>query len=121
MAHLFVCTSCRVPAQREAGAAGDPCGERLLEAVQAAAEKHPGIAVQGTSCLMGCSHGCNVALSEPGKLSYVLGRFEPSMEDAEAVVEYAALYHAGETGVVPYREWPQGVKGHFIARIPPVA
>ena len=30
------------------------------------------------SCLMGCAHGCNIAIQAPGKLAYTLGRFEPT-------------------------------------------
>lgn len=72
------------------------------------------------SCLMGCTHGCNVAIQAPGKLSYTLGRFEPSSDAAEAIVAYAELHAASESGQVPYRQWPQGVKGHFVTRHPPL-
>ena len=34
-------------------------------------------------------------------------------------MEYAVAYAASEEGVVPYRQWPEGVKGHFIVRVPP--
>lgn len=72
------------------------------------------------SCLMGCTHGCNVAIQAPGKLSYTLGRFEPSSDAAEAIVAYAELHAASDSGQVPYRQWPQGVKGHFVTRHPPL-
>ena len=61
-----------------------------------------------------------VAISHPGKMTYVMGRFEGTVENAEAVAEYAAHHAASDSGVVPFRSWPQGVKGHFVARIPPV-
>jgi predicted metal-binding protein len=44
--------------------------------------------------------------------------FKPSEASAEAIVEYAELHAASETGRVPFKQWPQGVKGHFVARIP---
>lgn len=119
MTTITVCTTCRQPALREDRTL-TPCGEAMLENVQAAAAVHPGVSVRPVACLMGCEHGCNIAVSAPGKMTYVLGRFTPTPEDAEAIAEYAAKHAANPAGVVPYREWPQGVKGHFTARIPPL-
>lgn len=72
------------------------------------------------SCLMGCTHGCNVAIQAQGKVCYTIGRFEPTPEAAEGIVAWALLHSESETGVVPYRQWPQAVKGHFISRHPPL-
>ena len=72
------------------------------------------------SCLMGCTHGCNVAIQAEGKLAYTLGRFEPNDEDAAAIVDYAELHAQSASGQVPFRQWPQGVKGHFVTRHPPL-
>ena len=69
---------------------------------------------------MGCSHGCNVAIQAPGKLAYTLGRFDADQDAAEAIVEYAELHANSETGQVPFKQWPQGVKGHFVTRHPPL-
>lgn len=68
------------------------------------------------SCLMGCKSGCNVTIQAEGKLAYTLGDFTANAEAADAIVGYAALHAASETGQVPYRQWPQGVKGHFVTR-----
>lgn len=72
------------------------------------------------SCLMGCDNSCNIAIQADGKLSYTLGRFEPTAEAAQGVVEYAKSHAQSETGQVPYREWPQAVKGHFVTRHVPL-
>jgi predicted metal-binding protein len=72
------------------------------------------------SCLMGCTRGCNVAIQAHGKLNYTLGDFTPDADTAQAIVDYAALHAQSETGQVPYRTWPQGVKGHFVTRHPPL-
>jgi len=72
------------------------------------------------SCLMGCSHGCNVAIQAEGKLAYTLGRFTPDTESAAAIVDYAELHADSDSGQVPFRQWPQGVKGHFVTRHPPL-
>ena len=94
-------------------------GESFLPAMEKAAAKH-GITVRGVACLMGCEHGCNIAIQKDGKFSYVLGRFDGTPEDAEAVAEFAAGHRESETGQVPFKQWPQGVKGHFVSRIPPL-
>lgn len=119
MTTITVCTTCRQPALRDDKTRA-PCGEAMLEEVSAAAASVPGVSVRGTACLMGCEHGCNVAISAAGKLTYVLGAFAPGGEAAEALVEYAAKHAASASGTVPFREWPQGVKGHFTARVPPL-
>lgn len=94
-------------------------GERLAALIEAAAAD-TGLGVRRVSCLMGCDHGCNVAIQGAGKLAYTLGRFEPDKEAAAGIVAYAQGHAASETGQVPYRDWPQAVKGHFITRHPPL-
>ena len=72
------------------------------------------------SCLMGCTHGCNVAIQAPGKLAYTLGHFRPDSEAAQAIVKYAEQHAASATGQVPYRQWPEAIKGHFVTRHQPL-
>ena len=61
-----------------------------------------------------------MAIQAEGKLAYTLGRFEPDTEAAEAIVDYAELHAQSTTGQVPFKQWPQGVKGHFVTRHPPL-
>ncbi len=119
MTTITVCTTCRQPALRE-DKERTPCGEAMLAEITAAAEDTPGVTVRGTACLMGCEHGCNIAISADGKLTYVLGSFAPEAEAAAGIVDYAARHATSPSGTVPFREWPQAVKGHFVARIPPL-
>ncbi len=93
-------------------------GERLAIEIEAAAQGVDGVKTRRHSCLMGCSHGCNIAIQAEGKLTYVMGRFEPGSDAAEGIVEYAGKHAASEMGQVPFREWPKAVKGHFVSRIP---
>lgn len=95
-------------------------GEVLAGLVEQVAVDVAGIRTRRVSCLMGCSHGCNVAVQAEGKLNYTLGRFEPAAGDAEAIVSWARLHAESPTGQVPYRQWPEGVKGHFVTRHPPL-
>ena len=95
-------------------------GERFAALIEAQATEVPDLKTRRVSCLMGCTHGCNVAIQASGKLAYTLGNFVPNAESAEAVVGYAELHAQSDSGQVPYRQWPQGVKGHFVTRHPPL-
>ena len=115
---IFVCDTCAFSTNAKTDAAGRTGGEVLAGLVERTAAGVEGVEVRRQSCLMGCEHPCNAAVTGAGKLSYVLGRFAPDGEAAAAVVEYARLHAESAKGQVPFRSWPQGVKGHFIARIP---
>jgi len=95
-------------------------GEVLAALIEDAAKGQPDVKTRRVSCLMGCKHGCNVAVQGSGKLAYTLGDFTPEAEAAEAIVSYAAQHAASDTGQVPYRNWPQPIKGHFVTRHPPL-
>ncbi|MDE0590797.1 DUF1636 domain-containing protein [Halocynthiibacter sp. C4] len=114
---ITICDTCKRDDWAESGAALTD-GEVLAAKVEETAEGR--VKTRRVSCLMGCSHGCNIAIQAEGKLSYTLGKFEPNEESATAIVDYAALHQESETGQVPYRTWPEGVKGHFITRHPPL-
>lgn len=114
---IFVCDTCRHP-DGEKLHDGRTGGELLAGHVEALAEGDAEVGVTRVSCLMGCERHCNVSVAAPGKITYVIGRFAPERDAAEAIVEYARLHARAETGRVPFRQWPQGVKGHFVARIP---
>ncbi|MCA1777165.1 MAG: DUF1636 domain-containing protein [Paracoccaceae bacterium] len=116
---ITVCDTCKRDGW-EAGDMGQTDGERLAALVEAAAAGIADVRTRRVSCLMGCKRGCNVAIQGPGKLNYTLGEFEPESEAADGIVGYAALHAQSETGQVPYRNWPQAVKGHFVTRHPPL-
>ena len=84
----------------------------LIEPRAAAA----GIRTRRVSCTMGCERACNVIVQGAGKNSYSMGRFDPTEDDAQALVDYAVKHAESEKGQVPFRDWPVGVKGHFISR-----
>lgn len=113
---VTICDTCKRP-EWDAETRENTDGEVLARLVESG-DCPAGVALRRVSCLMGCEHGCNVAIQGEGKLTYVLGRFEPEGESAAAILEYAGLHAASETGQVPFKQWPQGVKGHFVSRIP---
>ncbi|WP_460272662.1 DUF1636 family protein [Celeribacter sp. ULVN23_4] len=100
---------------------GDPQtdGAHLADAVERRAAP-AGIHTRRVSCTMGCERACNVVIQAPGKIGYSLGKFDGTEADAEAIVAYARLHASSSSGQVPFRDWPQGVKGHFISRQLPV-
>ena len=55
-------------------------GADLAALIEAAAQGRAGVTTRRHSCLMGCQHGCNVAIQADGKLTYVLGRFTADPE-----------------------------------------
>lgn len=119
---IVVCNTCRHSAAAREDAAPARGGARLAQALRTVREsdaRYAGIAVQDMPCLFACSDHCTVHLRAPGKISYVLGRFTPDETAARAILDYAVHYAASAHGRVPYADWPEGVKGHFITRAPP--
>ena len=90
-----------------------------LRRVRAADPAYGGLVVHEMPCLFACGDGCAVHLRGPGKIAYVLGRFEPSDEAARAILDYARAYAGSAEGEVAFGDWPDGVKGHFLVRTPP--
>lgn len=103
-------------------------GELLADAIdscvsaQGAARGQTGTAVKTrrVACTMGCERACNIIVQGAEKIGYSLGKFDGTEEDAQAIVDYAIMHADSPTGQVPFRNWPQGVKGHFVSRhLPP--
>lgn len=117
-ARLVVCTTCRFSSEELMDAAGLSGGQALFEAVLAEAAGADDLRVEEQACLWACSSHCSVYLSQPGKPAYLAGRFAPTAQDAQAIVAFARLYADSPQGAVAYRDWPEGMKGHFIARLP---
>lgn len=116
---ITICDTCKREGW-ETGNMQQTDGEMLAALVEDAAAGLAEVRTRRVSCLMGCTHGCNIAIQGQGKLNYTLGRFAPEQEDAEGIVSYAKMHAASATGQVPYREWPQAIKGHFVTRHPPL-
>ncbi len=70
-------------------------------------------------CLFACTSHCTAYIRAERRLGYVLGRFVPSREHAVALLDYISHYLDSSDGVVPYANWPEGVKGRFLVRVPP--
>ncbi|WP_076070498.1 DUF1636 domain-containing protein [Sphingomonas montana] len=119
---VVACNSCRLSATAREDGEGRRGGALLvaaLRAVQSERAEYAGIAVQEMPCLFACQEACTVHFRAPGKVGYVLGRFAPDPDSARAILDYMVHYAASDEGQVAYRDWPAGVKGHFITRTPP--
>ena len=113
-AKLYVCLTCR---------AGEeiPDGEvrpgTLLHEALTAGDAPEGVEIIGVKCLSACSNGAAVALTEPGKWSYVYGHMTAA--DAPDILAGAAAYAATDDGLVPWRERPLQFRKQSLCRIPP--
>ncbi len=119
---VVVCSTCRLSAESREDDAGQRGGALLaqeMRALQQADDRYAAIAVEEMSCLFACSRHCAVHLRAPGKIGYVLGDFTPDAQSAQAILDYAVHHDASAEGQVRYADWPDGVKGHFIVRVPP--
>jgi predicted metal-binding protein len=120
MRSMVFCTTCRYSAAELTGPDGRTGGETLIAHMEALlAEKGRGdIAVQKQACLWNCTRHCSVILRDDRRFSYFTGNHAPEREQAEAILAWFDLHGESLTGEVPFREWPNRMRGHFIARIP---
>ena len=116
---ITVCDTCRTEGtEKPTDDTIEKDGAKLAALIEAASLGNPNVSVRRHSCLMGCQGGCNVVLQAEGKLTYVLGCFEPNTDAASGIVEYATLHDKSALGQVPFKQWPVAIKGHFVTRIP---
>ena len=112
---LHVCTTCRSGEVLEESA---PRPGALLHAALTEAGAPEGVEIVPVECLSACSQGASVALSAPGKWSYVYGRL--TSDDSADILAGAAAYAATADGLVAWRERPVIFRKQSLARIPPM-
>jgi predicted metal-binding protein len=112
---LHVCITCRAG---QTIPDGEPTpGARLRDAILDVGVP-PDVNLVSVECLSACNQGCSVALSAPGRWSYVYGRL--SEDNAKDVIAGAAAYAAAPDGIVPWRTRPEIFRKQSLARIPPI-
>lgn len=113
---LLVCMTCKRPD----GAPEDDRrpGRRLYDALADKALPD-GVQLRAVECLQNCDHGCTVALRGGNRWTYVFGNVD-EMSQSDMLIEGAALYHASDTGLIPWRQRPEHFKRNCVARIPPL-
>jgi predicted metal-binding protein len=112
---LHVCITCRAGQSLQEGETTP--GARLHAAVLGVGVPE-GVHVVPVECLSACSQGCSIALSAPGRWSYVYGRLSDT--NASDVVAGAAAYATAPDGIVPWRQRPEIFRKQSLARIPPM-
>lgn len=112
---LHVCMTCRagLPVPED----GPVPGARLLAALERLGAPD-GVRINPVECLSACSSGSAVALTGPGRWSYVYGQMTET--DAPDILAGAAAYAATPDGIVPWRERIAIFRKRSIARIPSI-
>ena len=115
MVRLHICMTCKAGLPQTEGEL--PLGARLYAAI-AVLPMPEGVEVVAVDCLSACNSGASVALSAPGRWSYVYGRMTP--DNAADILLGAAAYARAPDGLVPWRERPVIFRKQSLARIPPL-
>lgn len=113
---LYVCITCRAGQSLKEGETTP--GARLHAAILGVGVPE-GVEVVPVECLSACNQGCSVALSAPGRWSYVYGRLSDA--NAPEIAAGVAAYAAAPHGIVPWRSRPEIFRKQSLARIPPIA
>ncbi len=122
MRRLVICTTCKFSETSKLAPDGRSGGEMMLAAVQSYLNKaaRDDIVVMPQACMWNCTKPCSVVLQDEARFSYITGSNTPDEEQAEALVQWFDAHGATVDGVVPFKQWPQKMRGHFVARIPAV-
>jgi predicted metal-binding protein len=120
---LYICVTCRgtPPVALDALRPGARLLAEVEQRLAADGGKggDEGIEVVPANCLSNCPRGCSAAVSGSGKWTYVIGDLDPDRHAGD-VIDFARLHRAHEHGVPEWRDRPEHVRKHTIARVPPV-
>ena len=113
MSTVFVCVTCR----REGDAPAEPRpGAQLYAALKV---QGGDLDVVSVECLSNCTRSCTVAVTAPGKWTYVVGDLDPTA-NVDDVLAFARVHKATTDGLTVWRDRPVHVRKHTIARVPPM-
>jgi len=119
---MVFCTTCRYSAAEKTAPDGRTGGETLIAHMRDVLREksRTDVAIETQACLWNCTRHCSAILRDDRRFSYVTGGHAPERAQAEAILAWFDLHGASATGDVPFRTWPERMRGHFIARVPPV-
>ncbi|MGI9408347.1 MAG: DUF1636 family protein [Hyphomicrobiaceae bacterium] len=118
--HIYVCNTCKP--EGFAGEDADRPGSILAKELAALARERGvdvNVELKAVNCLSVCKRPCTVSVSGAGKFTYIVGDLEPG-RDADDILAFAETYGASADGITKWRERPECVRKHTIARVPPV-
>ncbi len=120
---LSVCLRCRDGREADDTRLDQRGGRRLARAV---AEVFPdstaarqGIRLRGVNCMSNCKRPCAIALSGPGRFTYLFGDLDPSRHAGD-VLSVAAIYAEADDGFLPRPARPEVLREGILGRIPPL-
>ena len=115
---LHVCVTCRPPGGPEEKELRP--GAMLHQALVAAIARDgaPSIRLESVECLSVCKRPCTVAVSAPGRWTYIYGDLDPETS-VDTIIEGLRRYAATADGLMPWRERPEIFRKGVVARIPP--
>ena len=89
-------------------------GDRLADLIEPLASGN--VRTRRHSCLMGCTHGCNITVQARGKSATRSAGSSRRPRPPTPSSPGPGSTPTAPTGQVPYRTWPEPVKGHFVTR-----
>ncbi|MEM7721001.1 MAG: DUF1636 domain-containing protein [Pseudomonadota bacterium] len=120
---LSVCLRCRDGREIRDTDLDQRGGRRLARAVAAVFDESEaarlGVSVRGVNCMSQCKRPCTIALSAPGRFTYLFGDLDPEINAPEALA-VAAAYAQSETGFLTRAERPEVLQAGILGRIPPL-
>jgi predicted metal-binding protein len=121
MRSLVLCNTCRFPDGRKFADDGRTGGQTLIAEMRGllADTGRSDVQVEEQSCLWNCTQSCSVVIRDTERFSYITGKHFATRAQAEAILQWFDAHGETETGEVPFKLWPDAMRGHFIARIPP--
>ncbi len=120
---LSICLRCRDGREDSNSGLEMRGGRRLAQAVahvfpDSTAARH-GIRLRGVNCMSNCKRSCTVALSAPGRFTYLFGDLDPTLHAGD-VLSVAAAYAEAEAGYLPRPARPEVLRAGILGRIPPL-
>ena len=119
---LSICLRCRDGREGSDADLDRRGGRRLAHAV---ADAFPdstaasrGIRLRGVNCMSNCKRPCTIALSGPGRFTYLFGDLDPTLHAGD-VLAVAAAYAEAEDGFLPRPARPEVLREGILGRIPP--
>ncbi len=120
---LSICLRCRDGREDSDTGLGQRGGRRLA---QLAADAFPdstaarrGVRLRGVNCMSNCKRPCAIALSAPGRFTYLFGDLAPTLHAGD-VLSVAAAYAEAEDGYMSRPMRPEVLRAGTLARIPPL-
>ena len=78
-----------------------------------------GIRLRGVNCMSNCKRPCTIALSGPGRFTYLFGDLDPTLHVGD-VLSVVAAYAEAEGGFLPRPARPEVLRAGILGRIPPL-